>query len=78
LGIQQVVHGVGSREAKDMGAPSLESRKEEYACGFVRGNFRPLCKRSLALMVGFPMVESVHPGLSRRLGIGVCIYLDLF
>jgi hypothetical protein len=35
-------------------------------------------KRSLALVVGFPMVEPAHPSSSPRLGMGVCIYLDLF
>jgi hypothetical protein len=26
----------------------------------------------------FSMVEPAYPGLSPRLGMGVCIYLDLF
>jgi hypothetical protein len=36
------------------------------------------CKRSLALMVRFPVVEPAHPGSSPILGMDVCIYLDLF
>jgi hypothetical protein len=29
-------------------------------------------------VVGFPVVELAHRGSSSRLGMGVCIYLDLF
>jgi hypothetical protein len=35
-------------------------------------------KRSLALMVGFPVVKSVHPRSSLRFCMGFYIYLDLF
>jgi hypothetical protein len=48
-------------------------------CPLVRKRLNPTCcKWSLALMVGFPVVESVHPGVSLRLDMVVCIYLDLF
>jgi hypothetical protein len=33
---------------------------------------------SLAQMVGFSVVEPAHPGSSPRLGMDVCIYLNLF
>jgi hypothetical protein len=36
------------------------------------------CKQSLALVVRSLVVEPAHPGSSPRLGMGVCIYLDLF
>jgi hypothetical protein len=29
-------------------------------------------------LVGFLMVEPAHPGLSHRLGMSTCIFLDLF
>ena len=41
-------------------------------------NFLPTCKQSLALVVRSLVVEPAHPGSSPRLGMGVCIYLDLF
>jgi hypothetical protein len=36
------------------------------------------CKRSLAQLVEFPVVEPTHPGSSPKFVMGVCIYLDLF
>jgi hypothetical protein len=37
-----------------------------------------LCKQSLALMVGFLVVEPTHSDLNPRLSMGACIFLDLF
>jgi hypothetical protein len=37
-----------------------------------------LCKQSLALMVGFLVVEPTHSNLNPRLSMGACIFLNLF
>jgi hypothetical protein len=54
-----------------------KDRQLTVECAYLRYS-STACKRMLALMVGFLVVEPAHPGSSSRFGMGICIFLNLF